>query len=54
MLIPLKIQKALECFEKNLDIVEYSIERGVFTTEYDIKLRNGKEFTFKKNGNLKK
>lgn len=53
-IIPSKICNTLKCYEKNLEIVEYTIDRELFLTEYEIELRNGREFTFNKNGKLKK
>lgn len=53
MIIPSVIQNALRNYTRNLEIIEYSIERSRLFVDYEIELKNGKEFTFNKRGKLK-
>ena len=53
-IIPSKIKIALKRYTHNLTIIEYSIDRGRLTKDYEIELNDGREFTFNKNGKLKK
>jgi hypothetical protein len=52
-IIPSNIKNALRRYTRNFNIVEYSIDRGRLTIEYEIELNNGIEFKFNKNGKLK-
>ena len=52
-IIPSIIRNALRQYSRNLEIVEYSIERGRLFVEYEIELKNGQEFVFNKRGKLK-
>ena len=52
-IIPSKIKTALKRYTRNFNIVEYSIDRGRLTIEYEIELNNGIEYKFNKNGKLK-
>jgi hypothetical protein len=52
-IIPSNIKNALRRYTRNFNIVEYSIDRGRLTIDYEIELNNGIEYKFNKNGKLK-
>ena len=53
-IIPSKIKTSLKRYTSNLTIIEYYIDRGRLTIDYEIELNDGREFTFNKKGKLKK
>lgn len=52
-IIPSVIKKKLKRYFKKFEIIEYSIERGCLFIEYEIELKNGREFVFNRLGKIK-